>query len=185
VTADWIELRRHPSTSTETVRAIAVKIRRSASELRITYRLDGDISRISIPQLAAPRIGKELWRHTCFEAFIAIEGQSAYHEFNFAPSGEWTVYAFSSYRDGGPFADETMRPDIAARTTDNRLELDTVVRLDRLSAIHARALLHIGLSAVIEAGDGFSYWALRHPADRPDFHQADGFTLRLEPPEHV
>ena len=38
------------------------------------------------------------------------------------------------------------------------------------------------LSAVIEASDGLSYWALRHPADKPDFHDADGFALLLEPP---
>ena len=71
-----------------------------------------------------PRIATQLWRHTCFEAFIAVEGQPAYHEFNFAPSGEWTVYAFSGYRDGGPLADEMMRPHIAVRSTDSRLELD-------------------------------------------------------------
>jgi hypothetical protein len=42
--------------------------------------------------------------------------------------------------------------------------------------------LRVGLSAVIEASDGFSYWALRHRADKPDFHDADGFALLLEPP---
>jgi hypothetical protein len=185
MTAEWIDLKCHPSAPTEVVRGIKVSIGRSASELRITYHLDGDISRIVIPQQAAPRIGKELWRHTCFEAFVALEGQGAYHEINFAPSGEWTVYAFNSYRDGGPLTDATMRPDIAVRSTDSRLELDAVVRLERLSAMHARALLDVGLSAVIEASDGFSYWALWHPADKPDFHRADGFALRLEPPEDV
>jgi hypothetical protein len=75
-----------------------------------------------------------------------------------------------------------MRPHIAVRSTGSRLELDVLVRLDVLSAIHPRAPLRIGLSAVIEAFDGFSYWALRHPADKPDFHAADGFALLLEPP---
>ena len=74
-----------------------------------------------------------------------------------------------------------LRPQIAVRSTDNRLELDSVVRLDALSAIHPRASIRVGLSAVIEASDGFSYWALRHRADKPDFHDADGFALLLEP----
>jgi len=74
-----------------------------------------------------------------------------------------------------------MRPHIAVRSTGSRLELDTLVRLDGLSAIHPRASLRIGLSAVIEASDGLSYWALRHPVDKPDFHDADGFALLLEP----
>jgi hypothetical protein len=112
-----------------------------------------------------------------------VEAQPSYHEFNFAPSGEWCVYALSSYRNGGPVADEIMRPHIALRCNHSRLELDAIVRLDALSAIHPRAVLRVGLSAVIEASDGtLSYWALRHPADKPDFHDADGFALLLEPP---
>jgi len=180
---NWIDLSCHPSTPTETVRAIAVLVRRSASaELQMTFRVDGDIRRIRVPSPAAPRIAAQLWQHTCFEAFIAVEGQREYHECNFAPSGEWAALAFSGYRNGGLLENEAMRPQIAVRSTDNRLELDSLVRLDSLSAIHPRAVLRIGLSAVVEASDGFSYWALRHRADKPDFHDADGFALLLEPP---
>jgi hypothetical protein len=177
-----IDLRRHPSTRAEAVRAIQVLVRRSSAVLPMTFRLDGDISRIRVPLPGAPRIATQLWQHTCFEAFIAVEGHAAYHEFNFAPSGEWAVHAFSGYRNGGTLANETMRPHIAVRSTGSRLELDALVRLDALSAIHPNASLRIGLSAVIEASDGLSYWAIHHPADKPDFHSADGFALLLEPP---
>jgi hypothetical protein len=176
------DLRCHPSARSQTVRAIAVLVSRSAGgELKMTFRLDGDIPRILISPPGVPRIATDLWRHTCFETFIAVEGQPVYHEFNFAPSGEWAVYAFSGYRNGGLLENEMMRPDIALRSDDIRLELDAVVRLDVLSAIHARASIRVGLSAVIEASDGFSYWAIRHPGDKPDFHDADGFALLLEP----
>ena len=179
----WIDLKCHPSTHTESVRSIQVLVRRSDSaELQLTFRLDGDISRINIPAPVAPRIGTELWRHTCFEAFINVQGRTAYHEFNFAPSGEWCVYSLSGYRKGAPMANETMRPQIALRSNGSRLELDALVRLDTLSSVHSRAVLRIGLSAVIEASDGLSYWALRHRANKPDFHDADGFALLLEPP---
>lgn len=179
-----IDLTCHPSTRTESVRVIQVLLRRSANgELQMTFRLDGDIPRIRIPSPTVPRINTELWRHTCFEAFIAVDGQWNYHEFNFAPSSEWAVYAFSGYRNGGPVTNGMMRPYIAVRSTETRLELDAVVHLEVLSPIHPRAALRIGLSAVIEASDGISYWALRHPADKPDFHRADGFALLLDPPE--
>ena len=148
----------------------------------MTYRLNGDISEIRIPSVSVRRIGTRLWEHTCFEAFIAVQGQSAYHEFNFAPSREWAVYAFLGYRKRGPHVGEMVPPWIAVRSTQNRLELDTLVRLDGLSAIHRRTSLRLGLSAVIEASDGLSYWALRHPTSKPDFHHADGFALLLEPP---
>ena len=178
----WIDLRCHPSTRHEAVRAIQALARRSANaELHMTFRLDGDISRIRIPSPSVPRFSTDLWRKTCFEAFIAVEGQRGYHEFNFAPSGEWAVYAFEDYRDGGPFANEMIRPAIGVRCTSSRLELDAFLRLDGLSSINSYAPLRIGLSAVIEASDGFSYWALRHPGNKPDFHDADGFTLLLEP----
>jgi hypothetical protein len=179
----WIDLRCHPSISPEAVRSIQVLVSRSVSaELKLTFRLYGDIPRIRVPSRNAPRFSTQLWQHTCFEVFIAIEGQAAYHEFNFAPSGEWAVYCFSGYRDGGPIANELMRPQIAVRSTGSWLELDSVVRLDALSVIHPSAPLRIGLSAVIDASDGFSYWALRHAADKPDFHDANGFALLLEPP---
>ena len=178
-----IDLRCHPSLRSRWVRDIQVLVRRSASdELHLKYFLNGDIPQIQIPLASAPRIGTQLWQHTCFEAFVAVDGQSAYHEFNFAPSGEWAVYAFLGYRNRGPHVNEIMPPRITVRCTQNRLELDTLVRLGGLSTIHHRVPLRLGLSAVIESSDGLSYWALRHPAGKPDFHNADGFALVVEPP---
>lgn len=179
----WINLRCHPSTRPEAVRAVQVLVRRSESaELQISFRLDGDISRILLPPPGVPRIATELWRHTCFETFIAVEGLAAYHEFNFAPSGEWAAYAFRGYRNGGLLSNDTMRPNIAMHSTGSQLEMDATVRLELLSAIHRDAPLCLGLSAVIETSDGISYWALRHPVDKPDFHDANGFAVLLEPP---
>ena len=175
----WSQLICHPSRPCDAVRAIQVRADRpSGAELRTVFRLDGDLSRV-VSSPGPVRTGTELWRHTCFEVFIALQGHAAYHEFNFAPSSEWAVYAFSGYRNGGLLTDETMRPEITMRSNGSRLELDALVRLDRLSADHARATLRVGLSAVIETSDGLSYWALRHPANKPDFHDADGFSLVL------
>ena len=180
---EWIDLKCHPSARPEIVRSIQVLVRRPASaELQMTFRLDGDISRIRIPVPSVPRHNTELWRHTCFEAFTRLEGQHEYLELNFAPSGEWAVFAFSGYRKGGPLANEMLRPRIAVRSIPTRLELDAVAKLDALSPSYSRATLRIGLSAVIEAADGFSYWALAHPSEKPDFHNADGFALLLEAP---
>jgi hypothetical protein len=181
---NWIALTCHPSTHSDAVRSIKVLARRpSGNELRLTFRLDGDLSRIIVPSPSAPRIGVELWRHTCFEAFVALEGRAAYHEFNFAPSREWTVYAMRGYRDGAPLADASMHPEIVTRASDGHLELDALVRLDRLSASHSAQSLRVGLFAVIETSDGVSYWALHHRGAKPDFHDAAGFALVIEPPD--
>ena len=43
--------------------------------------------------------------------------------------------------------------------------------------------LRLGLSAVIEDDSGkLSYWALKHPSGKPDFHHPDTFVLEIAPP---
>ena len=80
-----IDLGCHPSAPTKTVRAIQVLVRRRLSaELEMTFRLDGDIPRIQIPPIGVPRFARDLWRHTCFETFIAVDGQPTYHKDGFA-----------------------------------------------------------------------------------------------------
>ena len=173
----------HNATPCDDVRAIRAFVRRKTVELEIAFRLDGNISRIRLTGQGGPHGLGELWRHTCFEAFIRIDGHAAYHEFNFAPSREWRVYAFRAYRDAGPLANEWRSTTVAVNVTAERLELDTRILLTDLSSIHAHSPLRLGLAAVIESHDGsLSYWAHHHPAGKPDFHHADAFALRLVPP---
>jgi hypothetical protein len=71
-------------------------------------------------------------------------------------------------------------PRVTARCTAGQLELDVLIRLDGLSPAHPDAKLALALSAVVEEHDGtLSYWALKHPPGRPDFHHADGYALDL------
>jgi hypothetical protein len=101
-----------------------------------------------------------------------------YHEFNFSPSGEWAARAFARYRDGVLLEDERFAPRISVQAGGERLELGTRVPLERLPY---KGRLRLGLSAVIEEEDGtLSYWALRHPPGRPDFHHAASFALALD-----
>lgn len=180
-----IELACHPLTPTEAVRRIAVRVRRTPDGLlALTFSLDGDLARLRLPEGGGQRIAHDLWRHTCFEAFAAVDGEAAYHELNFAPSGAWGAFAFRAYRDGAPVADEALAPRVAVRTRGDRLELDASVALGRLSPAHPRAPLRLALAAVLEERSGaLSYWALHHPPGAPDFHHADAFRLRLEPPD--
>jgi len=154
-----------------------------ANMLRITYQVNGDIDKLKIPANSFPRQADRLWEHSCFEAFIRLDGAASYYEFNFSPSGEWAAYSFRGYRDGGPLQDESWSPEIVVRREADRIELDAIVRLDRLPVIPPGSLLRIGLSSVIEANDGtLSYWALKHAAAKPDFHHPDSFALALTLP---
>ena len=115
----------------------------------------------------------QLWRTTCFEAFLRGDGD-AYREWNFAPSGDWAAYDFVSYRETAG------EPEVAApyiRSEDNM----TWWAVGATIATGAEQAWHLGLSAVLEEKDGTkSYWALAHAnPEKPDFHLADCFTAKL------
>ena len=156
----------------------------------ITYVLEGDLNQVRVPQPnQKPDVADNLWRHTCCEAFVARQGHTAYHEFNFSPSGDWALYAFSRPRERaalGPAIDrQQLAPHVTVCRNQEKLELDAVLHLDRLSPLYTDARLALGLSAVVEELDGsLSYWALKHALDKPDFHHPDTFVLELDEVRH-
>ena len=172
----------HPDTPSHAISAIAVHATRTAEgKLALHYSLSGRMSGLRVPPTGPARIGWKLWRHTCCELFVREKNAPAYHEFNFAPSGEWTVYAFSRYREGGPLADESMNPQIAVQKGAGRLDLYALADLPTLSDAYRRAPLALGLATVVEEESGAtSYWALRHAPGKPDFHHSSAFALELD-----
>ena len=128
-----------------------------------------------LPPVVAAERADELWRHTCFEAFVRPSTGPAYYEFNFSPSTQWAAYQFSSYRSGMRVATEIAAPRIEVRSTAEFYTFQASLALDGLSSP-----LHLGLSAVLEETNGRkSYWALAHPPGKADFHHADCFALEL------
>jgi hypothetical protein len=174
-----IDLHCHEETPVPWVRAIRVSAGwTAAGALSLCYRLDADLDRIVIPAACAPERSEGLWRHTCCEAFVMGDAAPAYREFNFSPSGAWQAYDFAAYRQGGPLA-QASAPRIV-REEEGALSLNVLLPPQDLPPGRR---LRIGLSAVIEAAaGGVSYWALRHPPGRPDFHHPDCFALELVRP---
>ena len=174
----------HPGTCNQAVHGIELCVGwTQGGELSLTYVLKGDIASLRIPLPRPPRRADHLWEHTCFEAFVGVKGKVEYYEFNFAPSGEWAAYFFRSYRDGAPIDNGELAPKITVGLTEDSLEIDAIVRMDCLRTIQPRERLRLALSAVIEENDGMlSYWALKHPPGKPDFHHPDAFALEIEPP---
>jgi hypothetical protein len=171
-----LALRSHPDWPCAAVAAVAVDVTRPrAGALLLSYEVVGDIDALRIPPVVAPVRTDELWRHTCFEAFIRPSSEAPYFEFNFAPSAQWAAYRFDSYRYGMRAAD-IAAPSIAAQSAPGRLTLQSALKLAALPPVPWR----LGLSAVIEdAGGRLSYWALAHPPGKPDFHHADCFACEI------
>jgi hypothetical protein len=179
---DYYALVPHPATPAPMIRAVEAGVTVLADgSIAFRYRLRGDMARVRLPEADATDRQGLLWEHTCFEAFVGVEGETAYREFNFSPSGRWAVYDFADYRcrAGDP---ALAAPWITTRATEGRLELQAGMPLSSLPPAPLGGSWLVGLSAVVEAADTIddvlSCWALRHPAQRPDFHLRDGFALR-------
>lgn len=179
MTPTLARLASHPRTPAPWIDAIRVEITFDGEgALTLAYTLEGEVARLSIPPGGRPCRSDGLWRHTCFEAFV-MGTPPAYREFNLAPSGAWQAYDFDGYRQHGRPA-STPAPGIACSMAGDRLTLKAVLPPQ---ALPAGGPWRLGLSAVIEDSEGvLSYWALRHPPGRPDFHHPDTLALELDRP---
>ena len=140
----------------------------------IWFGIGAPSSRFVIPETEGSSRADGLWQTTCFEAFMREPGSEAYREWNFAPSGEWAAYDFSSYREGMSEAEVGAPPYI--RMEDNL----TWWTLGATIAVEADKTWDVSLSVVHEEKDGTkSYWALAHAPEKPDFHAPDCFVAKL------
>jgi hypothetical protein len=174
----------HPSTPNQAVRSLAVQVRAEEPGILVfQYLLDADMSRVRVPPSGAGGRADSLWKSTCFEAFVASADEPGYHEFNFSPSLDWAIYRFTAYREGMSPAEIGRAPDISVRRGVDGLELRSAVHLGDLAALRDAGHVRIALAAVIEEDNGrLSYWGLRHPPGKPDFHHASGFALEVGRP---
>jgi len=175
-------LLRHAASSCEAVRTLEVAVRAfDADRVVLRYVLDADLERLIIPSEDAQHRAHELWMHTCFEAFLAVAGEPGYCELNFAPSRAWAMYRFSAHRQGMAVATDARAPHLALVRTAAGITLDATVFWHDLIRRATPLRLRIAMAAVVEdEGGRLSYWALRHPPGKPDFHHPDSFALELD-----
>jgi hypothetical protein len=145
--------------------------------LHLSYEVLGDVERIDCQTVRRPMRRDELWRGTCFEAFLPEGEGPAYWEVNLAPSGDWNVYRFTDYRK------QMSQPEVEAP----RIRLDRGLGFLRLEATWSLPKLGLerryrsaGLTAVIQNGERIEYWALAHKNPQPDFHRAESFVFKLD-----
>jgi hypothetical protein len=176
-----LELKLHPDSRPTAAARIEVDIvRLGPGAVSLRYRATGPIDNLLVPAPADAARTDDLWKHTCFEAFIGAPASQDYCEFNFSPSGQWAAYRFRGYRDGMTPIGELAAPGIAIHSNAAGFELQASLNLDRLPDLLRMETWRIGLSAVIEDKTGDkAYWALAHPSGKPDFHHADGFACQL------
>ena len=147
--------------------------------LTLEWSLTGDLKALAIPRRSASRRADRLWEHTCFEAFVAPASGARYCELNFAPSTRWAAYELDGYRQGMRPLELATPPTVKIVTAANELRVTAGVELGGLA--DAPWPWRIGLTAVVEdRAGGRAFYALLHPRDKPDFHDAAAFTVILD-----
>ena len=184
----WIQLQRHQNSAVHASLGVYARAYAERSDLLVLcYRVTGPVSDVLVPaQQSLVRLD-ELWRTTCFEAFIsppfpADMTDKPYWEINLSPSRRWASYEFAGYRNGMKSSPDIIVEDISMDRATDRFEITAHVRVQDGSAIEVLSpdtgATAVGLSCILESTDGgLSYWALSHGPGEPDFHHPDGFKM--------
>ena len=169
----------HPDTPARSIDRVVAQLTTAGAsgELWFEYHVTPS-DQLLLPAARQPQRTDGLWKSTCFELFAKPLGGDTYFEFNFSPSFQWAAYAFDGYRSGmRELAAEDPEIAVTPKSPHFFLAVEAMPLLPQVA-------MQIGLSAVIEETDGTkSYWALRHPPGKPDFHHPDCFALELPAPE--
>ncbi len=161
--------------------AIEADLTMKASLITIQFQLDANfISVLGLPSASRlwtaediPR-KDELWKTTCFEAFLKPKASACYYEFNFSLGPAWNAYEFTGYRKPQPpsvshaFALQSLSWNAEKKFLSAQLENKTAFRE-----------FDVSLTSVIEdSNHHIHYWAVTHAAGEPDFHSPGSFTLK-------
>ena len=160
----------HPDTRIATVQTVDAAVWRDADRWHFRFLVEGADDLI-LPDLQAAERTNDLWKQTCFEAFVRLGGTN-YIEFNFSPSSQYAAYRFDDHRSG--MREEPAEVETWLDAGETWIALEAAVRCEALTAGSS-----LGLSAVIYERDGTSYWALGHPEGAPDFHDRTCFRALL------
>ena len=170
----------HPDTPARGVYGIDVRWLETGDGLLVLRWVVRGVDTLVVPPFAGKGRGEGLWQTTCGELFLKDSDGEGYREFNFSPSARWAAYRFDRYREAMKDAD-VPPPEVSSNGGQHLFVLTAMLDVSLLAGSHLA-----GLSMVIEEKDGTkSYWAIVHPAGKPDFHDPSCFALPLPARENA
>ena len=150
------------------IRAVTAVVTATPQGCDASFRLDGQVSAITLPQSAPPERMDNLWQTTCFEIFWQPIGGTSYREFNLSPSGKWAAYDFDFFREGMRDAPVDAISLSSVRASQNGLG-QLILKASITAELPAPA--QVALNAIVEHADGaLQFWALAFAPGKPEFH---------------
>jgi len=166
---------------------ISGTVKRDGSALRVAYLLTGDLDKVVLPPLnSSTNRAEKLWEETCFEIFLGAGLERArdllYREFNLSPSGAWNVLTLQGYRYATKEEPSFEALPFTVEQTDDGLSINADI--DISSLVEGANPIRVGISTVLIVKDAEgkaqeTFWAIKHPASKPDFHHPSSFNLSL------
>ncbi|GAA4643823.1 hypothetical protein GCM10023115_17830 [Pontixanthobacter gangjinensis] len=154
----------HPDCSAGPITSVSAEISPTPGGCTARFTLQGDISRIKIPEQADGIREDYLWKTTCFEIFWQPVSGNYYRELNLSPSSKWACYDFDDFRLNSRDAPAD-GVEIGCTHDHRELELEAEIR----SELPLPA--HVALNAIIEDTDGnIQFWAIAFEDGKPEFH---------------
>jgi hypothetical protein len=172
----------HPNTPSKHATSIDAHVElKPGGLLWMRYHVECEQPAIILAGPEEPNRTDFLWKHTCFETFITREDQSNYIEFNFCPSSRWAAYQFTDYREGAADLPVETAPEIYLEASESHIAIEVDLLLPK--AWRDGEML-MGITTIIEDKDEeLSYWALKHPGEKQEFHDRSCFILPLSAAE--
>lgn len=154
----------HQTCASGPIRSVTASITATPEGCEATFRLDGHIPAIIVPEAALPERMDNLWKTTCFEIFWQPLGDTWYREFNLSPSGRWAAYDFDSFREG-------MRDAPVERVAISCSHDESGLVLKASIAAELPDPAQVALNAIVDhPGGAIQFWALAFPPGKPEFH---------------
>lgn len=164
----------HPDCAEGPIHSVSASLEATSDGCLATFKFEGDIAAIVVPETKAPERTDELWKTTCFEIFWQPDGGSYYREFNLSPSTRWAVYDFDSFREGMRDA-----PADKVAITCTRDAGQLVLEADIASELPVPA--NVALNGIVEDKDGnIQFWALAFEDGKAEFHSETCRQWRVE-----
>jgi hypothetical protein len=178
ISRDFI-LRPFPGTGFLEGPTLSGTVTRQAERLTVIYQLTDPNEDILLPERSDKSVRRiELWEETCFEFFLAEAHSSQYWEFNLSPKGDWNIFRFEAYRQG--MMEEKTVVLLPFEVRKERTRFSLFLEFDGKMLFNLQTSWELAVCAVLKTREGKkSYWALRHPGSKPDFHHREGFVITL------
>lgn len=143
---------------------------------KFLLQISGSSDEIDFPQISTISSRKnELWTSGCFEIFVSNNyNDNSYTEYNFGFCTNWECFEFSDYRQNQVRPQINFSPKIICETENGNFIQIVKLQKDIISGNN------FSLTCAIKLKDGsFLYFANKHCAKNPDFHQKSARCLKL------